>query len=117
MFGIGKNKLVRNLCRLAAHHCSYSKQPCDCKYINDTASIATMSEQGSGCPEITMAAMLLSQLSAEQFATLAKQAGVTLDEDGVDVVSLIVSFQEQRMSELKAITSFSSKSSKRTKKG
>jgi hypothetical protein len=98
MNGIGKNQLVRSLCRLAAHHCSYSKQPCDCKYIQeDTTNIASMSEEGSGCPELTVAAMLISQLSTIQYEDLCKKSGVTISEETADVLCLIADFQKKRL--------------------
>lgn len=97
MNGIGKNQLIRNLCKLAAYHCSYTKQPCDCKYMNDSnINVGNLSEEGSGCPELIMASMLLSQLSAEQFSDLCKKAGILILDDGIDVINLISTFQQER---------------------
>jgi hypothetical protein len=101
MNGIGKNQLIRNLCKLAANHCSYTRQPCDCKYMDDSnQNVGNLSEQGSGCPELIMASMLLSQLSAEQFSDLCKKAGILVLDDGVDVIHLISKFQQERFEKL-----------------
>lgn len=96
MYGIGKNQLVRNLCKIAAHSCAYSKQPCDCKFMTDGGDVTPMSEAGSGCPELTVAAMIISQLSEAQFAELAEAAGIIINEDSVDVIQTIAKFQEKR---------------------
>lgn len=96
MYSVGKNQLVRNLCKLAAHHCSYTKQPCDCKFITEDGDVGQLTKTGSGCPELTVAAMIISQMSALQFAELAKSADINIHEDSVSVIETIKEFQEKR---------------------
>ena len=82
MNGVNKKQLVNALCRLSATLCAYTKPPCDCKFMqDDTDHIATHSESGSGCPEITEAAVILAQMSEQEFLALAKRAGVYVHEE------------------------------------
>src|SRR5574343_573415 len=101
---VEKERLVRSLCKLAAKLCSYSKQPCDCKFISDDAdikTIATGSESGSGCPEIASVAQLIAHMTDQEFYSLAERAGLSIFskdqfEQPINVFQLINSFQEDR---------------------
>lgn len=101
MNGVSKKQLVNALCRLSATLCAYTKQPCDCKYMQeDDNHIASGSESGSGCPEITMAAVILAHMSEQDFLALTKRSGISIHEDKdlqtPDVFGMIKKFQEQR---------------------
>jgi hypothetical protein len=102
MNGISKENLVKNLCRLAANLCAYIRQPCDCKFMKyDDAHIANGSEAGSGCPELTMAALMFAHMTKQEFLALARKSGVSIQEDDAeipDIFGMIHQFQEKRMS-------------------
>ncbi len=100
MFGVNKEKLIKSLCRLSASLCSYTKQPCDCKYIDDSiTTIATRSEKGSGCPETTLAALLIAHMTRQEFDTIAHRAGIEIGDEAFkapDVLGMISKFQEEK---------------------
>ncbi len=100
MFGIKKELLVKNLCKLVASRCVYSKQPCDCKYmIHDDDNVSQFSEIGNGCPETTMAATLIANMTEQEFNSIARRAGITISdstEPAIDVFKMIGEFQEKR---------------------
>lgn len=101
MFGTTKDRLINGLSKLAANLCSYTKQPCDCKYIGDqTENIARGSERGSGCPETTMAALLIANMTNQEFLTIARRAGISITEDDdlkvPNVFEMIKEFQEAK---------------------
>src|SRR5574339_590404 len=96
-----KEQLVKALCRLSANLCSYSKKPCDCKFMQDEDKhIASGSERGSGCPETMIAAMLLAHMTEQEFLAIARRAGITITKDDdlkpLDVPALVNKFQEER---------------------
>lgn len=100
MFGIKKELLVTNLCKLVAANCAYSKQPCDCKYmIHEDDKVSRFSEKGNGCPETTMAAVLIAHMTEQEFQSIAKRAGITISDDqtpAMNVFKIIESFQAER---------------------
>lgn len=101
MFGIAKDRLIKGLARLVAKSCSYTKQPCDCKYMQDDDNhINPGSERGSGCPEMTMAAMLIAHMTNQEFSTITRRAGIQITEEAdlkaPDVLGMIAKFQEAR---------------------
>jgi hypothetical protein len=113
MNGVNKDNLIKAMCRLAANLCSYTKQPCDCKYMQDSdKNIGRGSESGSGCPEITMAASILAQMTNQEFMTIAKRAGINISDDvhvPPDVFGMIRQFQDQRWEKMRAVPTVSKK--------
>lgn len=97
MNGIEKNHLVKSLCKLAAAHCCYIGKSCDCKYIEDYDP-AKITGEKSGCPELTMAATLISHMTDQEFLAIAHRAGITIikDEDfcPLDILNIIFGFKE-----------------------
>lgn len=98
MFGIKKEWLVKSLCKLAASHCGYMKQPCDCKYMPEDGS--KFHSETTGCPEITMAATLIANMTTQEFLTVAKRGGIIIsdnEESATDVRSMIADFLAQKL--------------------
>jgi hypothetical protein len=78
MFGINKDRLVTNLRKVQKALCSYSAQPCDCKYGAQNAGKLT--EEGPGCPEVTMASELIKHMTQKEFERICKRANITVYE-------------------------------------
>lgn len=106
MFGINKDHLIKSLCRLSCQLCAYIGPMCDCKYMkNSDEFIATGSEAGSGCPETAMAAVLISAMTPDEFATIAKRAGIHISDEAQatpDVVETLRKFKNQRRETMRA---------------
>ena len=84
MFGIKQSRLIKSLDALQVTRCSYyqlqemplEKRRCDCKYLREDDTNVEMGEYGNCCPEISLAYLLLKELSEEEYLDLAKRAGV-----------------------------------------
>lgn len=77
-------KVARALRNLREKVCAYFGKPghrCDCKFGADE-KLRTMSERGSGCPELLAAASLLEAMTAEEHRRLCKRV-ITLQRDAV----------------------------------
>jgi hypothetical protein len=101
MFGVGKEQLVKALCRISARSCGYIGHRCDCKYMQDSEAdeYVLMSGETSGCPETRMAATLLNTLTTQEFYALAARAGIQVslpEEKEVNISSLMTKFQDDR---------------------
>ncbi len=63
---ISKEQLLKNLCRIQKALCAYqSNKFCDCKYMQDSdrdSTICSLSENGSGCPEIKQTIELIQAM-------------------------------------------------------
>ena len=93
-----KDNLVKALCKLSAALCSYTKQPCDCKFIKDEDdSVGEGHENGSGCPETMIAAELIAHMNQQEFKTIAQRAGINIgyEPDPVDTFQMKKKFQEE----------------------
>lgn len=81
---------------MSANLCSYIKKPCDCKFIQDSnENIMGHGESGFGCPEAMTVALLLEQMTEEEFLTISKRV-VTQPS----VYELIKKFQKERFDKL-----------------
>lgn len=104
MNGLKRIKLITSLCRLAAHHCAYMGATCDCKFMHDDDKhIASGSENGSGCPEITIAAAILAHMTEQEFMSFCKRADVNIyyaDEERIKVHEVISNFKKERFSDV-----------------
>ena len=68
-----KKELIKNIKRMRERLCAYKGNICDCKYIKDSSKhICSMSEDGSGCPELRTVIYLLSNLKNEDYLNLMK---------------------------------------------
>lgn len=79
MFGITKKHLAEGLDRIQKALCSYTRQPCDCKY--GATRPGQGSEEGPGCPEVSMARELIKAMTPFEFARLCKRAHVRVVDD------------------------------------
>ncbi len=86
MFGKSQEPLIEALTRIQRFHCAYdayrdnskSKPPnlCDCKYGADR--LDNRDEQGNGCPELRSAIWILSAMTSEEYAEIAKRGHVEI---------------------------------------
>lgn len=96
MFGVNKERLVKNLCRLSCQACDYIDKFCDCKYMKDPPE--SYNGEAKGCPELMMAALLIGAMTGEEFYTLAARAGITVDEQVeryIDVNKLLLEMKKE----------------------
>jgi hypothetical protein len=122
MFGVGKEQLVKALCRISSRMCGYIGHGCDCKYMQDSeaSDYVLMSGETSGCPETMMAATLLNALTTQEFYALAGRANVQVslpEEKEIDISSLMNKFKDARRADMAKIVPLvaSKKSRKHTK--
>jgi hypothetical protein len=104
MNGIRKEELVKILCKLSAALCSYTKQPCDCKFATDSdTNIGRGSERGSGCPETAVAAQLIAHMTTQEFYAIAERAKINIADEPeppvIDVWELKSKLQEKKWEE------------------
>lgn len=70
-----RDQYLKNLRRIQKKLCSYTGQPCDCKFIQDKdIEICRGSENGSGCCEIFMAIYLIGSMTPSEFKKISKRA-------------------------------------------
>jgi hypothetical protein len=70
-----REQLITSLKRIQKRLCSYTKQPCDCKFMrNEDTDICNGHENGSGCPELFVVIQLLEIMSSNEFVKIAKRA-------------------------------------------
>lgn len=80
MFGISKDRLCNSLQMIRKKLCSYSHQPCDCKYINDNmkaSDICNGHENGSGCPEVSMAYAIINAMTDSEFNKICDRTKIS----------------------------------------
>jgi len=83
MFGIQQNKLIENLGNIAHKLCSYSMEShrtsrCDCKYGATYKKAAMCSEDGCGCPEVSMAEQIVKAMTPTEFKRICKRANISV---------------------------------------
>lgn len=95
---IKQDKLVDNLCRISAELCSYTNIPCDCKYIKESdEKICSLHEEGSGCPETMLAALIIDNLYVEEFNQIIER----INHYGKYVISMIKSHHKLKQNNLR----------------
>lgn len=102
MNGVRQERLIKTVAKLRARCCSYIGPRCDCKFVNDNTSetsIMTGSETGSGCPELMQVAFMLAQMTEQEFLTLAKRAGINVEDPikpAIDVGAILREEKDKR---------------------
>lgn len=88
MFGINKNRLLKNLEKMGANSCCYLHPDgdwlngrCDCKFGTENDIVpSAFQERFSGCCEIRQVYSLISAMDETIFDLLCKRAGVDIYE-------------------------------------
>lgn len=101
MFGIERDKLVKSLCKLAVSRCGYLGNKCDCKYMSEDDK---SNPEATGCPEIMMAAQIISNMTTQEFFSLTKRADITISEapsSVLDASSMIISLKKEKLEKMR----------------
>jgi len=93
MNGVKQKRLVTSLAKLATRCCAYIGDRCDCKFMAENTSeagIMTGSENGSGCPELTMMLYMVAAMTEQEFNAISKRAGISIDsEESIDASAIL----------------------------
>lgn len=75
-FGIEQDRIVKGLLAIRKKLCCYMGPPCDCKYGYDPDD-TPYSEQ-TGCPEIALAASIISRMTPEEYTTFMERKPISM---------------------------------------